>query len=83
MKDNKDKKDNFNINCIDPLGRNSLMIAIENESLELIEALLEGGIKAGDALLHAINEDYVEAVETLLEWEERHHVEGTPYVRQF
>jgi hypothetical protein len=30
--------------------------------------------------LHAIKEEYVEAVELLLEWEETHHQPGTPYV---
>lgn len=34
-----------------------------------------------DALLHAIKEEYVEAVELLLQWEEEHHVSGEPYVR--
>jgi len=33
-----------------------------------------------DALLHAIAEEYVEAVEILLEWEEKIHVPGQPYV---
>lgn len=33
-----------------------------------------------DALLHAIKEEYVEAVEILLEWEERIHKPGQPYV---
>lgn len=35
-----------------------------------------------DALLHAIDEEYVEAVETLLYWEEDHHESGQPYVRE-
>ena len=33
-----------------------------------------------DALLHAINEEFVEAVEVLLEHEETIHLEGTPHV---
>ena len=33
-----------------------------------------------DSLLHAISEDYVEAVEYLLSWEEVNHQEGEPYV---
>lgn len=33
-----------------------------------------------DALLHAIKEEYVEAVEILLEWEEKIHKPGQPYV---
>ena len=76
----KNKPGELNINCTDPLGRTSLVIAIENESFELIEVLLECGIEVSDALLHAISEDYVEAVELLLEWEEKHHKEGEPYV---
>jgi len=71
----------FNINCTDPLGRTSLTISIENESFEMIEVLLEFGIHVADGLLHAISEDYVEAAELLLEWEEKNHKEGTPYVR--
>lgn len=35
-----------------------------------------------DALLHAIKEEYVEAVEILLDWEEEHHQSGTPYVSE-
>ena len=80
MEEYKDRPNDLNINCTDPLGRTSLVIAIENESFELIEVLLEGGIAVSDSLLHAISEDYVEAVELLLEWEEKHHKEGTPYV---
>ncbi|XP_032795125.2 transient receptor potential protein [Daphnia magna] len=79
LQDYKDRPDELNLNCTDPLGRTSLVIAIENESFELIEVLLEGGIKVSDGLLHAISEDYVEAVELLLEWEERTHKEGSPY----
>lgn len=81
LEEYKGRSGDLNINCTDPLGRTSLVIAIENESYELIEVLLDGGIDVSDALLHAISEDYVEAVELLLEWEERHHKEGTPYVR--
>lgn len=33
-----------------------------------------------DALLHAVKEEYVEAVEILLKWEEENHVAGTSYV---
>ena len=76
----RNKPKELNMNCTDPLGRTSLVIAIENESFELIEVLLECGIHVADGLLHAISEDYVEAVELLLEWEEKHHKEGTPYV---
>lgn len=75
----RDQPDELNINCTDPLERSALIAAIENENIELIRLLLEEGIQVKDALLHAIKEEYVEAVETLLQWEEQNHVEGQPY----
>lgn len=65
---------------MDPLNRSVLISAIENENFDLITLLLEEGVQVGDALLHAISEEYVEAVEELLQWEEQNHKEGTPYV---
>lgn len=56
----------ININCIDPLGRTALLIAIENENLEIIELLLSFSVYVGDALLHAIRKEVVGAVELLL-----------------
>ncbi|XP_024611238.1 short transient receptor potential channel 4 isoform X3 [Neophocaena asiaeorientalis asiaeorientalis] len=56
----------ININCVDPLGRTALLIAIENENLELIELLLSCNVYVGDALLHAIRKEVVGAVELLL-----------------
>lgn len=56
----------ININCIDPLGRTALLIAIENENLEIIELLLGYNVYVGDALLHAIRKEVVGAVELLL-----------------
>ncbi|XP_007447244.1 PREDICTED: short transient receptor potential channel 4 isoform X5 [Lipotes vexillifer] len=56
----------ININCVDPLGRTALLIAIENENLELIELLLNCNVYVGDALLHAIRKEVVGAVELLL-----------------
>ncbi|TWW76940.1 Short transient receptor potential channel 4 [Takifugu flavidus] len=56
----------ININCIDPLGRTALLIAIENENLEIIELLLSYNVYVGDALLHAIRKQVVGAVELLL-----------------
>ena len=37
-------------------------------------------VETKDALLHAINEEYVEAVEVLLEHEETIHKPGEPHV---
>lgn len=62
------------------MNRTALISAIENENFDLIIMLLEQGIEVGDALLYAISEEYVEAVEELLQWEENNHKEGTPYV---
>ncbi|GFS03945.1 short transient receptor potential channel 5 [Elysia marginata] len=63
------KTTGMNLNCLDPLGRTALLVAIENENIEMIELLLSHGVEVGDALLHAINEENVEAVEMLLNHE--------------
>lgn len=60
----------FNINAVDPLGRSALYIAIEYENIEMIETLLEFHVDIGEALLHAINEEFVEAVELLLNYQD-------------
>ncbi|CAM5140621.1 unnamed protein product [Eretmochelys imbricata] len=59
---------NININCMDPLGRSALLIAIENENLEIMELLLSHSIYVGDALLYAIRKEVVGAVELLLSY---------------
>ena len=66
----------FEINCLDPLGRNGLSIAIINENPEMMELLLAEGIQVKDALLLAISEEYVEGVELLLSDEEKNHEQG-------
>lgn len=48
------------------MGRTALLIAIENENLEIIELLLTYNVYVGDALLHAIRKEVVGAVEMLL-----------------
>ncbi|GBM50483.1 Transient receptor potential-gamma protein [Araneus ventricosus] len=69
----------LNVNCVDPLGRSALLMAIDNENLEMVELLIENQVDTKDALLHAISEEYVEAVELLLEHEEAHHTPGEPH----
>lgn len=64
------KPRSFNINCCDPLARSALVIAIDNENLEIVKLLIEAGSAIGDALLYAIDENFVEAVELLLDYEE-------------
>jgi transient receptor potential cation channel subfamily C len=66
----------LNINCCDPLGRSALLMAIDNENLEMVELLLDNKMETKDALLHAINEEFVEAVEVLLDHEETIHKPG-------
>ncbi|TRY66970.1 hypothetical protein TCAL_04371 [Tigriopus californicus] len=73
------KKNIFDINSVDPLGRSALIIAIENENLEMMQYLLEAGIETRDSLLVAIREDYVDGVDALLRHEEETHKSGTPY----
>ena len=46
----------FDLDCVDPLGRSALSIAIINENPELMEILLEAGIQTRDSLLLAIDE---------------------------
>ncbi|XP_050299410.1 transient receptor potential protein isoform X2 [Anthonomus grandis grandis] len=75
----KNTPEEFDINCVDPLNRSALIAAIENENIELIKLLLNEGIKVKDGLLHAIKEEYVEAVEVLLNWEESNHKENEAY----
>ncbi|XP_069993732.1 transient receptor potential protein [Penaeus vannamei] len=79
LEDYKDRPQELDINCTDPLGRSSIAIAIENENLDLLELLLKNKVKPKDSLLHAISEQYVEGVELLLEWEEKTHKKGEPY----
>ncbi|XP_015916803.1 transient receptor potential-gamma protein-like [Parasteatoda tepidariorum] len=73
------KDTGININCTDPLGRSALLMAIDNENLEMVQLLIYSNVETKDALLHAINEEFVEAVELLLEHEEQHHVKGSAH----
>ncbi|XP_039279119.1 transient receptor potential-gamma protein isoform X2 [Nilaparvata lugens] len=71
--------DYINMNCVDPLGRSALLMAIDNENLEMVELLIEFRVETKDALLHAISEEFVEAVEVLLEHEKTVHKAGEPH----
>lgn len=52
---------------MDSLGRGALTIAIDTENLEMVELLVIMSVETRDALLQAINAEFVEAVELLLE----------------
>ncbi|XP_076318775.1 transient receptor potential-gamma protein-like isoform X2 [Tachypleus tridentatus] len=73
------EKGYIDINCVDPLGRSGLVMAIDNENLEMLELLIDFKVETKDALLHAISEEFVEAVEVLLDHEENTHTEGEPH----
>jgi ankyrin repeat protein len=75
------RNNTININCVDSLGRGALTLAIDGENLEMVELLIIMGVETKDALLEAINQEFVEAVELLLEHEELIHKENEPYVR--
>ncbi|XP_065315664.1 short transient receptor potential channel 4-like isoform X2 [Gordionus sp. m RMFG-2023] len=64
----------ININCVDPLNRSALLIAIENDNLEMLELLLKYHVDTKDAILYAISEEMVEAVEHLLNYEDGQRV---------
>lgn len=70
-----------NKNCVDPMGRTALVLAIINEDLPMVSLLISLGVEAQDALLHAISEEFVEAVELLLDHEETVTAEGKQHVR--
>nr|VZI52600.1 unnamed protein product [Spirometra erinaceieuropaei] len=58
----------LNVNCMDTMGRGVLRIAIEAEHIELLQMLLGyEQIELRDCLLHAINEEDVQAVELILQ----------------
>lgn len=73
---------NININCVDTLGRTALLIAIENDNIELIQLLLQNNVELRDALLHAINEDNVEATQLILRYQQTHGLDDVT-VRSF
>lgn len=55
------------------MGRSALLMAIDNENLEMVELLINFSVDTKDALLHAISEEFVEAVEMLLDHEDSNH----------
>ncbi|XP_050434366.1 transient-receptor-potential-like protein [Adelges cooleyi] len=69
----------IDVNCMDSFGRGAINIAIDAENLEMLEMLVVMGVNPKDTLLHAINAEFVEAVELLLQYEELVHVEGELY----
>lgn len=77
------RKRTIDSNCVDSFGRGAITLAIDSENLEMVELLVVMGVDTKDALLQAINAEFVEAAELLLEHEELIHKEGEPYVSSF
>ncbi|XP_072049788.1 LOW QUALITY PROTEIN: short transient receptor potential channel 1-like [Amphiura filiformis] len=65
--DRRDEID-LNINCKDINGQSALNIAITEGNLVVIYPLLESNVRIGDALLRAVDSDFVEAVRLLCEY---------------
>ncbi|XP_053616409.1 transient-receptor-potential-like protein [Plodia interpunctella] len=73
------RQKHVDVNCVDSLGRGALTLAIDGENMEMVELLVIMGVDTKDALLQAINAEFVEAVELLLEHEELIHKPGESY----
>lgn len=71
----------INYNCIDPLGRSAVLIAIDNENYEMLKLLINNNVDTTDALLHAVSKEFVEAVELLINYEENKRKLGEIHVR--
>ncbi|XP_065219148.1 transient receptor potential-gamma protein-like [Planococcus citri] len=69
----------LNINCVDPLGRSAIFMAIDNENYEMLKLLVDHNVETKDALLYAISEEFVEAVELLLNYLEKNRKPGDPH----
>lgn len=83
LEEPNDGNDPININCVDPLGRSALLMAIDNENLDMVELLINCNVDTKDALLHAISEEFVEAVEMLLDQEDTNERKEGQHVRIF
>lgn len=56
-------------------------MAIDNENLDMVELLINCNVDTKDALLHAISEEFVEAVEMLLDHEDLNQRKEGQHVR--
>jgi hypothetical protein len=63
------------------MGRTALVNAIINEDLPMVKLLISAGVETQDALLHAISEEFVEAVDLLLNHEDSVTPAGQQHVR--
>nr|CDS18731.1 short transient receptor potential channel 6 [Echinococcus granulosus] len=64
-----DSSPNFNVNCVDYMGRNALHLAVDSENIEAIEMLLDklSFECIEEALLHGISKGLVKIVRVIIE----------------
>uniref|UniRef100_UPI00358F4A12 short transient receptor potential channel 4-like n=2 Tax=Myxine glutinosa TaxID=7769 RepID=UPI00358F4A12 len=60
------RRHRLDMRCADPLGRGALVLAIDLNHLEVLEELLRHGLPALEALLHAVRQEALAAVQLLL-----------------
>lgn len=58
-------------------------MAIDNENYEMLKLLIDNNVDVKDALLYAVSEEFVEAVELLLDIEEEKWRLGDAHVSVF
>ncbi|XP_072015780.1 LOW QUALITY PROTEIN: short transient receptor potential channel 4-like [Amphiura filiformis] len=58
----------LNINCTDNEGRSALVIAIQNGNSDIIKVLLDHSIQLGDALLRAVDEQFIIAAQMISDY---------------
>lgn len=59
----KDKPEEFNIDCLDPLNRSALIIALEKENIDLINVLLVSGISVKVSFLILLQSSEISILE--------------------
>nr|XP_006821754.1 PREDICTED: short transient receptor potential channel 5-like [Saccoglossus kowalevskii] len=59
------QKSTFDIDATDGNGKNALGLAIINGQLDIIKLLLQHGVELGDALLRAVDVNFVKAVDVI------------------
>ncbi|XP_071947981.1 short transient receptor potential channel 4-like [Antedon mediterranea] len=57
----------LNINCTDSEGKTALVLAIQNGNSDIVKILLENNIQLGDAMLKAVDEQFIEGVKLICE----------------
>ncbi|XP_072015775.1 short transient receptor potential channel 4-like isoform X2 [Amphiura filiformis] len=62
-----DNAPDLNINCLDDDAKSALVKAIENGNSDIVKLLLEHNIQLGDALLRAVDTQFVQGVKQICE----------------